>query len=233
MKRYYFFLCIMMICTLSGFGQGYEVGIGLGGFNYSGDLERGLNINTTRPAGTGFVRYNFNNAVSFRGSLTFGQLIGWDEKTPIDAFATRRDASFDILLLEASGVVEYHFLNWREEGYPIRWTPYFFAGFGIFAILGNENKPEDYSDVQPAIPFGAGVKYILNPRWYVGFELGVRKTFTDYLDNVAPGDGTTKNYQYGNRYDNDLYFYGGFTINYSFYTIPCPVSPYRKRYPRN
>jgi hypothetical protein len=213
--------------------QGYEIGIGLGAYNYTGDLQRGLSIKTARPAGTGFVRYNFNNSVSFRGSLTFGKMIGWDERTPIDPFAVRRDASFDIFVFEASGVVEYHFLSWREEGYPIRWTPYFFGGFGLFGIIGAEDKPVDYSDIQPVIPLGAGVKYILNPRWYVGFEFGLRKTFTDYLDNVSEGDNVTKNYQYGNQHDTDMYYYGGFSITYSFYTIPCPTSPYQKRYRRN
>ncbi|MFW5726922.1 MAG: DUF6089 family protein, partial [bacterium] len=27
---------------------------------------------------------------------------------------------------------------------------------------------------------------------------------------------------YGNQHDNDWYYYLGFTLNYTFYTIPCP-----------
>ncbi|MCA6074423.1 DUF6089 family protein [Fulvivirga sedimenti] len=226
------FTLIMTILGVSVHAQGYEIGLGIGGFNYIGDLERGLHLKTTRPAATGFVRYNMNDALSFRAAITAGQMVGWDEYYPIDPFAERRDASFDIFVFEASGVLEYHFLEWRQENYPIRWTPYFFGGLAIFGIAGNEDKPEDYSNIQPAIPFGAGVKYILNPKWYIGFELGARKTFFDYLDNVSDGDGVTKDYQYGNKYDNDLYYYGGFSITYSFYTIPCPVSPYQKRYRR-
>ena len=222
----------LLLISFTTLGQGYELGLGIGGFNYLGDLQRGLHLKSTRPAATAFARYNMNEALSFRASLTAGQMVGWDEYTPIDPFAVRRDASFSIFVFEASGVLEYHFLEWRQERYPIRWTPYFFGGLAIFGIAGNEEKPEDYSNVQPAIPFGAGIKYILNPKWYIGFELGARKTFFDYLDNVSSGDGINKDYQYGNRYDNDLYYYGGFSITYSFYTIPCPASPYQKSYRR-
>jgi opacity protein-like surface antigen len=49
--------------------------------------------------------------------------------------------------------------------------------------LGNYDDP--YSRVQIAIPFGLGVKYKLDKNWDLGFEIGWRKTFTDYLDDVS------------------------------------------------
>ncbi len=63
--------------------------------------------------------------------------------------------------------------------------------------LGTEgqfaNLPEDaanhgiepYSRVQLAIPFGLGVRYRINPMMDLAFEVGVRYTFTDYLDDVS------------------------------------------------
>lgn len=224
-----FFLVIPTFC----WSQGSEIGIGIGGFNYSGDLSRGLNVNSTRPGITGFYRYNISEPLSFRASLTGGLIMGWDEKTPIDAFADKRDASFDITIFEVSGVFEYHFLKWREENFPIRWTPYVFGGIALFGITQPDEKPEEYSNVQPSIPFGVGIKYILNPKLYLGLEFGARKTFFDYLDNVSRSDGLTKDYQYGNEYDTDVYYYTGVSITYSFYTIPCPQSPYsKKNFPR-
>jgi hypothetical protein len=47
------------------------------------------------------------------------------------------------------------------------------------------NYPEPYSRFQFAIPFGAGIKYRLDRQWDFGFEIGWRKTFTDYLDDVS------------------------------------------------
>lgn len=214
----------------SSFGQGSEVGGGIGGFYYTGDLSRSFAIKAIRPAATLFYRYNISEPVSFRTSITAGQLVGWDEYTPIDAFSERRDASFDIFLFEASGVFEYHFLKWREENFPVRWTPYVFGGIALFGFTAPEDKQEEYSQIQPALPFGLGAKYILNPKWYIAAEIGARKTFFDYLDNVSKGDGVNKNYQYGNEYNTDLYYYAGISITYSFYSIPCPVSPYRRNY---
>jgi hypothetical protein len=45
--------------------------------------------------------------------------------------------------------------------------------------------PKPYSRYQLAIPFGAGIKYRLDRQWDFGFEIGWRKTLTDYLDDVS------------------------------------------------
>ncbi len=78
-----------------------------------------------------------------------------------------------------------------------------------------------------SIPFGGGVKYVLNPKYYIAVEFGMRKTFFDYLDNISGGNTSVKNYQYGNPNDYDNYFFTGVTLTYTFYDIPCPSSPYR------
>ncbi len=36
-----------------------------------------------------------------------------------------------------------------------------------------------------SIPFGAGIKYSLNERFNIGFEILHRYTNTDYLDDVS------------------------------------------------
>jgi hypothetical protein len=165
--------------------------------------------------------------VSFRAGLTAGQLSANDKRKPIDAFAQQRNASFDLFLFEASTVMEYHFLNWRDEKFTVRFTPYVFGGLGLFGISGNENKNAEYSNVQLAIPFGLGIKYIVNPKWYLSLELGIRKTFFDYLDNISDENTGIKNYQYGNPFDNDNYFFFGISLTRTFYDIPCPTNPYK------
>jgi hypothetical protein len=42
-----------------------------------------------------------------------------------------------------------------------------------------------YSPIQFAIPFGIGGEAFINQKFSVGLELGVRKTFTDYIDDVG------------------------------------------------
>lgn len=207
--------------------QKSEVGFGFGAFNYTGDLARTYNILNVKPGVTVFYRSNLSQVVSVRAGLTAGGLGATDER-PIDAFAERRDASFDIFLMEASMVGEYHFMNWRDDKHIIRFTPYLFGGLAIFGISGTQSKPSEYSNVQGALPFGLGFKYIVNPKWYVALEFGARKTFFDYLDNVSEATTTTvKNYRYGNPYDNDNYFFFGFSITRTFYDIPCPSNPYK------
>lgn len=55
---------------------------------------------------------------------------------------------------------------------------------GQFAnVDGTPSSP--YSRVQIAIPFGLGIRYKLDRNWDFSFEMGMRATFTDYLDDVS------------------------------------------------
>ena len=206
--------------------QRAEIGFGLGTFNYTGDLVRTYNFANSKPAATVFYRSNLSKVVSFRAAITAGK-IGASDSRPIDAFATKRNASFNLFLFEASTIMEYHFLNWRDTKRIMRFTPYMFAGLGLFGFSGNASKPVEYSNIQGTLPFGFGFKYILNPKWYLSLEFGARKTFFDYLDNVSEGDPSTKNYQYGNPFDNDNYYFFGLSLTRTFYDIPCPTNPYK------
>lgn len=216
------FFCI----ATTAVAQRSEIGFGIGTFNYTGDLVKNYNFKYSKPAATVLYRSNINRIVSFRAAVTAGQVAASEK--PIDAFAAERNASFDIFLFEGSVGIEYHFLNWKDDKVPMRFTPYLFGGLGLFGISGNDTKPDEYSNVQMTIPFGGGFKYIVNPRWYVALEFGVRKTFFDYLDNVSGfKDQTQKNYRYGNPNDNDNYYFLGITLTRTFYNIPCPTNPYK------
>ncbi|MCU0356300.1 MAG: DUF6089 family protein [Cyclobacteriaceae bacterium] len=221
------FLLIVMVglFPLLTQAQRSEVGFGFGTFNYTGDLIPTYRLANSSPAGTIFYRSNASKVVSLRATVTAGQLRG--EEIPIDAFAATRGASFDIFLFETSLGFEYHFLDWRDDKRPLRYTPYLFVGFGLFGISGYDSKPEEYSNIQTSLPFGGGFKYVVNPKYYVAFEVGIRKTFFDYLDNVSVGDQTTKNFQYGNPNTFDNYFFVGVTFTRTFYDIPCPRNPYK------
>ena len=63
---------------------------------------------------------------------------------------------------------------------------------------------ERYSNFQFVIPFGIGMKYKVDKRSSIGIEYGLRKTFTDYMDDVSltyfyaqNGDGGFIQQQYG------------------------------------
>ena len=104
---------------------------------------------------------------------------------------------------------------------------------------GSENKP--YSKTQFAIPFGGGIRYRINRNFDASFEIGFRKTFTDYLDDVSTtyagvdlrsaeanyfGGGITKSTagefsgfnkkggQRGTANEDDWYVQTGLSLNY-------------------
>lgn len=223
--------CCFLVFNFTSYAQKSEVGFGIGTLNYTGDLVRSYNFRFSQPAGTVFYRSNISSVVSFRGGFTAG-ILSASEK-PIDPFAAARNSSFRIFLFEASTIMEYHFLNWRDTKKFVRFTPYAFAGLALYGMAGNENKTAEYSNVQASVPFGAGIKYVYNPKWYLSLEFGIRKTFTDYLDNVSGGDQRFKYNNngtlttYGNPNDNDSYYFLGITLTRTFYNIPCPTNPYK------
>lgn len=210
---------ILVLVNTTAFGQAIEIGGGLGGFNYSGDLVRGYKFLDTRPGIFGFYKYNLSDIVSTRISLSYGGITGSDDD-PIDPAAELRNASFSANILEAAWTFEYNFLDYKHEKSPIKWSPYFFTGFGFSRITGLDL--EDYNKIQPVIPIGLGVKHLLGKRYSLGFEVGARKTFFDLLDEVSDGDITNKNFQYGNPSNDDWYYFFGFSFSYIFYNIPCP-----------
>ena len=113
-----------------------------------------------------------------------------------------------VILNFASGITE---VNLGLEYYitPLgdhSLTPYVFAGIAVYHFnpytrdtsgtkyflkpLSTEGEgfaagKNNYNLTQFAIPFGAGVKLSLSENINVGFEVGLRKLFTDYLDDVS------------------------------------------------
>ena len=50
-------------------------------------------------------------------------------------------------------------------------------------LIGYSDQP--YNLINVSIPFGMGVRYKLNHYWDLGFEAGVRYSFSDHLDDVG------------------------------------------------
>jgi hypothetical protein len=206
--------------------QALEIGGGLGTSYATGDVTRGFELDELGLAGQVFVRYNLSNVVSVRAMAWAGQIKGDDETHPIDPFATVRGFSFKRKNFEASTLVEYNFLDYKERKSLVNWSPYFFAGFGL-SVATNRQSRDEYRQIQPVIPFGVGIKYRLNEQWNLEFEFGARKTFYDGVDRISDIANPNKlNPAYGNWLDNDWYYFAGVSVSYTFYSIPCPFNSY-------
>ncbi|ULQ57640.1 PorT family protein [Flavihumibacter rivuli] len=197
-------LLLLAVLPLTLMAQRWHI-TGFGGLsNYQGDLqEKRITTNQANGAFGLGVQYDLNPKLSLRGGLVYGKLSG-DDKKNTDSFLVARNLNFTSPLLEGHILAEYRFFD--LDNY--RFTPYVFAGLGIFGFepytfdttgqkyylqpLGTEGQGlsiypdrKPYKRVQVALPFGAGLKFRLNEMVTLGYEIGWRKTFTDYIDDVS------------------------------------------------
>ncbi len=115
-----------------------------------------------------------------------------------------RNLNFHSPIIEVSLVANYSFFDLQIN----KVTPYIFGGIALFGFnpytfdttgskvylrnLGTEGQGlniypdrKPYSLGQVAIPFGGGIRFRVTDNVYLGYEIGLRKVFTDYLDDVS------------------------------------------------
>ena len=198
-------LLLALFLPLSTFAQ-KQVNLTLfGGFaNYSGDLqEKRFTLDQSHAAFGAGLSYEIIPKVLIRGAFTFSKLSG-DDKFSSKELNRRRNLNFTSVLYDASVVADYSLFDLTDK----RVTPYAFAGVAMFGFnpytldslgdkyflknLSTEGQGlleypdrKKYKNVQFAIPFGIGVRFRITDNAYLGYEIGLRKTFTDYIDDVS------------------------------------------------
>lgn len=187
----------------------FYVGAAAGTTNYKGDLDDNFTLKFTKPGLVLLGGLKFNSHMSLRLSFAQGWMSAADSEAARDIPRRRRNLSFRSPLEEISAQLVYEFFaNNRKYKYRPQFTPYVFGGVAIFrfnpqAKLGNDwydlqpmgtegqflpsctDCPEPYKLVQVSIPMGVGIRYRLTDKIDLNLELGVRKTFTDYMDDVS------------------------------------------------
>jgi hypothetical protein len=212
-----FFVLLMFPYTSKGqkniAGAGlHEFGGGLGALNYTGELSPGFNFTFFRPAGMLFYRFNISPVISLRAAFMTGSLYADESKLP-DPIAKVRQENFSSQVIELGGTVEYNFFNYRPKKELYRYSPYLTTGLLTFA-----SKPT--GGFQIALPMGIGLKYRLDKRINLGLELVARKTYTDKIDGID--SAMIGVHQTATTRDNDWYYYAGFTISWTAYSVICP-----------
>jgi opacity protein-like surface antigen len=188
--------------------QHLEAGILLGASNYLGDLSNNsssIYLKETKPAVGALVRYNINHLFAARLGLNYTLLAGRDANVRKDDFIRDRNLSFRTSILEFSLIGEFNILGYQPYALSRPFSPYLFAGISAVKFnpktryegdwvklqpLGTEGqgmpgRDDEYALTTIAIPFGIGVKYAFTDKINLGLELGARRTFTDYLDDVS------------------------------------------------
>ena len=184
-----------------------EFGIGIGAGHYFGDLNTRGHFNRPKPAATIFFRKNFGNYIAGRIGASFAQLGYSDVYNTHNEYMYRRNLSFNSNVWELALQGDFNFFRFMPGEPQYNFTPYVTLGVGIFsydpyAYLNGEkyflrqegtegqgsslypdHKP--YSTMAISFPIGAGIKYAINDRINIAFEILHRITSTDYLDDVS------------------------------------------------
>lgn len=229
MKRFNHRIILLLIVTFAfsfsteaqQFKPNTEVGILLGTSYYLGDLNT-THFNQPLPAVGIIIRKNIDKRFAYKAEVMYLNIQS-DERYSEDTIAKNRGLHFKSPIYELSGQVEFNFLPYQPGNPLYTWTPYVYSGISIFHFnpqaenkngewvnlqeLGTEGQgttlfpeKEKYSLIQYSIAMGGGFKIAVNPSFNIILEYGVRKTFTDYLDDVS----TTFVGGVGNPYPLDM-----------------------------
>ena len=175
-----------------------------GGFsNYQGDLQsKPITLDQSNFAFGLGVKYSFTSHIAVRSGFNYGRIEAYDAKNKPSLQLS--NLSFETKIVEGNLLGEYTLFDLSEK----RFSPYAFVGAAVYHFnpyahdsLGNKfalqplstegqglaQYPDrkQYKLTQFAIPFGAGIKMRINEYTTLGYEIGLRKLFTDYLDDVS------------------------------------------------
>lgn len=272
--KFFFFIILCSACSFSLSAQRHELGLLLGGSTYQGELNPQLaDYRFVDPAAGLFYRYNFSRHYAARIGFNYGSIRG-DDHLSGNEFNYNRNLSFRSKMYDFYGQFEFNFLPYQINRKRYRFSPYAFIGIAYFTFnpqakykdplsgeeawanlhdvntegQGNSKYPDSkqYKLGQFAIPFGGGIRWNLWGRLGMGLEVGVRKTFTDYLDDVSRSyvaqsdlsafsqifadrsinqDNQAGNPR-GNPSNTDWYAFGGLTLYVSLDKSRDPCKPF-------
>jgi opacity protein-like surface antigen len=189
-----------------------EIGVTVGAAYYLGDINHSKQFYSPSFAFGALYRYNIDTRYSWR--ISFNRIVvkGSDSDFP-SLYQKTRNHSFRNEIFEIGLSGEFNFMDYAPYNFE-NFSPYVSLG-GSLAITQIPTKKFQF-----VVPFGAGVKYAINKKLYLGLEWVFRKTFTDRIDllyNSSPDPAlppqTAK--QISNENSKDWYTFAGLTISFN------------------
>jgi len=197
------FIWVLLFIPFAAIAQPLHI-TARGGFaGYQGDLQsKRFTLEQSQFAFGLGLKYDITPHIAVRTEFNFGTVGASDSRN--EESLRERNLSFQSRIVEGNLLAEYSFFDLDSRIF----TPYVFGGVALyhfdpyaFDTLGNKIflKPlstegqglpqypnsKEYKLTQFAIPFGAGVRLKVSETVTLGYELGLRKLFTDYLDDVS------------------------------------------------
>jgi hypothetical protein len=183
-----------------------EYGVSAGTAFYFGDLNNRTQFNRPKPVIGVSFRKAFGDYLGAKVAAHFAQ-VGYSDVYSKNAYQVRRNLSFNSNIWELAAMADFHFFKFNPIENPRAFTPYLTLGLGVFSYdpyaYYNGNKiflrplntegqnsavypdRKPYNTMAICIPFGMGIKYNINQRMNLTFEVSGRFTNTDYLDDVS------------------------------------------------
>lgn len=170
---------------------------GTGTASYFGELRNDGEYVDTKPSINIGLQYFITHRISLRGEITWFQIAGADSKADDDRIERNLSFSANNYEINVEGLIN---LTPHGKRYYQRPPLNFYGFFGIGLLYSNptaeyqgqsvslpELKTEgvSYSQFQPVVPFGLGMRIKSGPYFNIAIEGGYRLTFTDYLDDVS------------------------------------------------
>lgn len=179
----------------------------MGGVSYyTGEMNRFALPVQLKPSGSVGLKFFMNKRIVLKAGYSFIRITGKDEGAEFE-WQQNRNLAFSNNIHEFTGGVELNFKDYLPDDmldYPF--TAYMFARLGFFHMnpkgtyndnpielqpLGTEGQGSEngtkqkYRLNQLVIPFGFGFRINMNEWSALNIEYGVRKTFTDFLDDIS------------------------------------------------
>jgi hypothetical protein len=181
-----------------------------------------ITFRSTRPSIYAGLRYRVDAKSSVKASLIYGF-----SKTEDFAGSRNENRGFSSVtqLGELAANYEYYFLAEHRRHrsaamFNRRGMINDYSSFGAYAFIGlgatlfkpdlvfsEPREGDTYKNnmsVTAAIPIGLGMKYIVSDKWVLGYELGFRQSFSDYLDGFKPPSSKR----------NDVYWISSINLSY-------------------
>ena len=216
------FLIAFMVFTAHG-QQSVDVGFFGGAGTYFGDMTKTEWQKSINPAYGAFMRFNFNPRYALRFNVLNSNIgaVGEFDSQKWNADPNTKYWDFNKNVLDISLQFEFNYFKYIVGDKEKPYSTYIFGGVGMQTYSFFINNI-DGSEISPTIPFGLGFKFNLSKRIGLGLEAGLRKTFSDKLDNLddplsyekTNGDLVTQIYYTDQYHNNDWTAYTGIHLVY-------------------
>ena len=208
--RAFFFAMVLLVCSSTvqaqrKFEQSKTLGLTANTAYYLGEVNPfGHFKGRFQPGFGGFLRFNMTRRFGIRASLNRAVLLYYDADSN-DPWIANRNLHFRNAITEGAVVAEFNYSRYQIGNTKDRFTGYLFAGLSLYSHMPEAQIGDVWYELQPlgtegqgtatgegryattgfAVPFGFGFKLNLGHFSALNLEWGMRRTWTDYLDDIG------------------------------------------------